>query len=194
MLKKKFLIKAETGKIENFDPNLEIALKTIQYHIAKQGKDFDFEIIVVFDGFVINEYFNDILNTFLHDIIDKNNYFNYIFKSNDFCNFVKDFILNIFKTTTINEELKKEMYGFEAVIHVNEKEGLSFKFSLPKTLLSKEEYEEFLYLGTDWVVSHLNNNQIFDCFLANMYVKLAQCDLLYNNEYKKIEKYKIGVG
>jgi hypothetical protein len=94
MIKKKYIINMTTNNTECLDPNLDLALLDIRRMKQWKGDDFDFEISCLFDGFIIDYNFNEILNTFLNDISKEGSLFYYIFESKDFVKYIKRFIAN----------------------------------------------------------------------------------------------------
>lgn len=191
MLKKRYTILAETANIENFDPNLNSALDNIKSHKARQGDSFDFELNFVFDGFVENFWFNDIINTFLHDILDNDFLFHYVYKSEAFCAYVKIFIKNLFNTTKANEYANDEnYYVLDAFI---ETKRFGFMFFMPSTIMSKDKMQDLLMLGPDYLLGNFFNDQLFEHFLPYLYVELSERDLLQSKEFKNLFDYKMGL-
>lgn len=192
MLKKRYILKAETSNIENYDPNLDIALGDIIYQKDRKGDKFDFELCFIFDGFVENFKFNSIINTFLHDIVDKENFFHIIYKSVDFKTHVKDFMRNVYYTASTKNYDDKNLCMMDAFTYVG-KSTFSFKFFLPTTIMTDSKQEEFLHLGADYMCGILFVKDMFEYVLPYLYAELQEHDLLQSKEHKNMMNYKMGL-
>ena len=192
MQKKKYIIRFETNNTENYDPNLDIALRDMQIGKRTYGPNFDFEITGIFDGFVVNYTFDAILNTFLHDIMNEQSIYTYIFKGDSFGDYVKEFIKGLHQQLDYSDG-SVLMDAFIRTKPNDKWDGFSVRVSLPRAIVSEEAEESFLALGPDHISNHFSPDQIFKYFLPTLYRTLAETDGLNNEELKKIQKYQVGL-
>ena len=193
MRKKQYIIKMQTDKLDNFDPNLEKALKDIKEKKFSYEENFDFEIKLIFDEYVIDESINSILNTFLHDIMNEDSFFNSIYNSATFVDYIKEFIINVVKGGKMCLEDGCEMQAFVWTKYWGKFQQFYFDFELPKTIITKEKYENFMGLGPDYIMGNLTPSQMFQYLVAPLYVELARADVLSVDEFKDIGKYQMGL-
>ncbi len=155
----------------------------------KHKEKFDFEILGVFDGFVINSIFNKSINTFLHDIMEDNHLFNKIYKKKNLADFLKLFIQNMFNNIDTYENLEE----IDVFINTQDMKQFNTKVYIPKTIINEKKHEEFLVLGPDYLIGQLEPETIFNYILAPLYVNLAKNDLIDNKEFRKLASYQIGL-
>ena len=192
MQRKKYIIRFETNNIDNFDPNLDIALRDMQIGKQTYGPYYDFEITGLFDGFVVNYAFDAILNTFLHDVTNEKSVFAYVFKSDCFADYVKGFIKGLYRQPDYSDETVL-MDAFIRTKVEDRWNEFSVTVSLPRTIISEEKEESILALGPDHISNHFSADQLFEYFLPNLYRTLERADALDNEELRMITKYKIGL-
>ena len=66
---------------------------------------------------------------------------------------------------------------------------------IPKTLIDKELYTEYLLLGLDFLLGAkgITDSVLFQCVLPAFYFNLVKRDLTTNEEYTKLQNYQIGL-
>lgn len=196
MYKDKYLLKIDTTNWDNVDPNL----KLIDYNIAKNKSNlffkdyYDFEICAIINGYIENNYINEVLTAFYHDIIDETNFFHYIFKSENRSLYFQKFIKNLFTTSKgyYDKKIADGMHEMDAILRVDGKE-FTFVFFLPDTIITKAKYDEFMHLGPDGLVGNMRTDEIFEYFLPYLYMKLAHENCLDKKDLKNPMKYLIGL-
>jgi hypothetical protein len=190
MIKKKYIINITTNNTECLDSNLDLAVLDIRRMKQWKGDDFDFEISCLFDGFIINYNFNEILNTFLNDISKEGSLFYYIFESKDFVKYIKRFIANVRSSSdNINNWIENDTHLMEAFLYTK----FYFRFILPETIITKEKYDNFRGLGPDYLIGTLHPEEIFEHLVPYLYSELASEGLLKHDELKDYGKYQIGL-
>ncbi len=192
MQKKRYIIRFETNNTDSFDPNLDLALRDMQIGKQMYGLYYDCEITGLFDGFVVNYSFDAILNTFLHDIMNKESIFAYVFKSDCFEDYVKEFIKELYRQLDYSDE-SVMMDAFIRTKSGDKWDGFSVRVSMPRTIVSEEAEKSFLALGPDSILTHFSPDQLFKYFLPNLYRTLAETDGLNNEELRIMQKYQIGL-
>lgn len=193
MITKKYIINFKTVKIDDFDSNLEIALHDLREMKKRHNDNFDFQIIGLFDGFIINELFNSVLNTFLHDIAKENHIFNKMFKDKNIVDHVKNFITSIFSYIHNENYNSKAHTKMDVFVDMDNGKQFSVTVALPASLFTQQHYEEFVALGPDHLIRQLDYDNIFNHVIAPLYLELATNNLLENEEMRKLNKYKIGL-
>lgn len=194
MIKKKYILKFDTAKIENFDANFDLAINDIQHMQWKHGAEFDFEIVGLFDGFIVNEFFNGIFNAFLKDVLKKDSIFHSIVVKGDMANNVKTFIVNLF--ASLNGGYDKDDCQMDAFMWTKafgDRRQFDFKFYLPKTIMTEEKFDNFLQMGPDYILGQLTPIEIFQHVLAPLYIELAKADALDKDELKNLGAYQMGL-
>lgn len=194
MIKKKYILKFDTEKIENFDANFDLAINDIKHMKQRHGDKFDFEIVGLFDGFIINEFFNGIFNTFLKDVLKKDSIFHSIVTRGDMANNVKAFIVNLF--ASLNSGYDNDYCRMDAFIWTKafgDRRRFGFDFYLPKTIMTEEKFDNFLNMGPDYMLGQLTPIEIFQHVLAPLYVELAKADALDKDELKNFGAYQMGL-
>lgn len=186
----------------DFDPNLDFAVKDIIRR--KRGEttpdSFDFEIIGLFDGFILNSKFNACLNAFLRDMISgPDPYFTSRKegKLNDYVEYVKLFIAHFNDPDRdikiFNAGNYMHMHSLD-VFKEFEREGkhmaLSVHIFIP--VMENDTIKYKLQYGPDYLIMVLSIEEMFKYFMALIYRKLYDLDLLYNAELKRIATYRIG--
>lgn len=194
MIKKKYILKFDTAEIENFDTNFDLAINDIKHMKQRHGDKFDFEIVGLFDRFIINEFFNGIFNTFLKDVLKKESIFHSIVTRGDMANNVKEFIVNLF--ASLNGGYDNDYCQMDAFMWTKafgDRRQFDFKFYLPKTIMTEEKFDNFLNMGPDYILGQLTTIEIFQHVLAPLYVALAETDALDEDELKKFGSYQMGL-
>ena len=190
MIKKKYIINMATNNMECIDPNLDLALVEIRDMKRLYNANFDFEISCLFDGFVIDYNFDKALNTFLNDISNEDNLFNYIFKSKDFTKHIKHFIVNCYgSSANINNCDENNSHLMEAFLYSD----FYFRFTLPKTIITQEKFREFIGLGPEYLLGSLHTDEIFSYIVSHLYASLSENGLLDREELKDYGKYQYGL-
>lgn len=194
-VKEKYIININTIDNVQVDSNLDSIIKRIKKGITS-SKDFNYEICVIMDGYYENSRITEVIDTFLHDIMDESSCFCFISKNDDQCSeYITAFIKKIFSTygKKMNADLNDErLYRLDVVRNISGKEFFA-DFFVPKSRISDKEYDEFLNLGPDYLTAHLLPDEIITYVLPYLYMRLSEYGLLKNNELRDIKKYKIGM-
>jgi hypothetical protein len=186
------MIKFDTANIKNFDSNLDLALVDIREMRWKHGNEFDFEIVGLFDGFVVNEFFNAIFNTFLKDVMKQDSMFYSAFNGEYAVNNIKGFIVDLFAALNRNiDECQMEAFIRTKVFGGNKQ--FNFKFYLPKTIMTDEKFDNFLHMGPDYILGQLAPIQIMQYVLPPLYIALAEANALDKDELKNFGSYQMGL-
>ena len=66
---------------------------------------------------------------------------------------------------------------------------------IPKTFIDKELYNEYLFLGPDFLLGAkgITDSVLFQCVLPAFYFNLVREDLTTHEEYTKLQNYQIGL-
>ena len=66
---------------------------------------------------------------------------------------------------------------------------------IPKTFIDKELYNEYLFLGPDFLLGAkgITDSVLFQCVLPAFYFNLVKEDLTTHEEYTKLQNYQIGL-
>ena len=144
----------------------------------------------MFDGFIIDCNFSNALNTFLKDISKGDNLFYYIFESKEYVNYIKKFIVNILNSSIkLRNWIEEDLHLMEALFD----NKFYFRFTLPKTVVTQEKYEEFRCLGPDYLIGALYPEEIFEYLVPHLYAELSSGGILDLEELKDLGKHKIGL-
>ena len=194
MIKKKYIIKFDTENIKNFDSNLDLAFVDIKEMKWKHGEKFDFEIVGLFDGFVINEFFNAILNTLLKDVMKEDSMFYSVFNGEYAINNIKGFIVDLFAVLNEKQNIDDcQMDAFMWTKVFGDNRQFNFKFYLPKTIMTDEKFDNFLHMGPDYILGQLSPIEILQHVLAPLYIALAKANALNKDELKNFGSYQMGL-
>ncbi len=191
MINKKYIVNFKNNDLKYLDSNIDFILNDIQNE-KRRNDEFDFEIVSLFDGCVIDNTFSLIINTFVKDMMIDGTYYNIYYKKGQLTTITKEFIINLLDTKN------RSVYYYD-YDNYYQMEGFYYKsqhyilFFLPKELMSDDKYNEYLGLGPDFMIGQLNQNVIFKYFIPYLYLDLAEENLLDNNEFKDITKYKVGL-
>ena len=115
MINKKYIINFKNYDLKYLDPNIDFILDDIQYE-KRRNNEFDFEIVSLFDGCVIDNTFSLIINTFIKDMMIDGTYYNTYYKKGQLTTIVKEFIINLLDTKNrsvyYNDQNFYQMEGF----------------------------------------------------------------------------------
>ena len=167
-MKRRFIFNLDTINENNWDENLEKIITRLKFDISN-GILYDFETTITIDNFVENYEVTNVINTFLHDICNKESGI-YIIERADCINLVKSFIIGLSNNDSNNK------YEIGCKFHDNS--SINWYCNIPNDLFSDEEYNKLIAFQGDYVKGNFSLENIIRYILPTMYRKLAKCNFL----------------
>ena len=135
---------------------------------------------------------NKMINLFIEDCLKEREErcFGNIYRDENFGKILKDFVEHCILYYWNQSKLDEYCYKFDVFY-----KGLSCIVYIPKTLIDKELYTEYLLLGSDFLLGAkgITDNVLFQCVLPAFYFNLVKEDLTTHEEYTKLQNYHIGL-